>query len=163
MYFRTGMASVYIFWTTRGVWGPSFKINLLFFHYWGYILQAIQGLDRGNIFCVTLEIKIDLDNVVIHKPQDIYNIDIHPDFWSQNIHGVSRQIGSSEWVTEVLLTSKNFVVTLPLSHVPSALMSFTSAAIWIFVSLASSLHSPPSFRCILPYWECVSTLHFLLR
>jgi hypothetical protein len=37
--FTFGDDSGYIFWMTRGVWGPSFKRkNKLFFHHWGGFL-----------------------------------------------------------------------------------------------------------------------------
>jgi hypothetical protein len=39
--------------------------------------------------------------VQIYKPQDIYNVDIHPDFWSCSIHGVCKTNSQSQQVTEV--------------------------------------------------------------
>jgi hypothetical protein len=42
--------------------------------------------------------------VQIYKPQDIYNVDIHPDFLSHSIHGVCKT--NSQQVTEVSMELK---------------------------------------------------------
>jgi hypothetical protein len=46
IYFAFGDDSGYIFWMTRGVWGPSFKRKklVIFFHYWGYLWQCIDAV-----------------------------------------------------------------------------------------------------------------------
>jgi hypothetical protein len=54
IYFSTGMASGYIFWMTRGVWGPSFKRKKLvifsllgvFLAFFPLFIDAVLGYRR---------------------------------------------------------------------------------------------------------------------